>query len=96
MVVAAAAAICGTVTGDTYLFDPTSDIFAGQAPITTAVTVQEAPAGGGRARCRPPSPNWPPLSRRRGGRFGSREYFSLRFNQGYIVGIDQVPLPAAP
>jgi hypothetical protein len=83
------------VTGDTYLFDPTSDIFAGQAPITAAVTVQEAPAG-----WTGPLPTTvaelATALQAPGGQVWLQEYFSLRFNQGYIVGIDQVPLPAAP
>lgn len=83
------------VTGDTYLFDPTSDVFAGQAPITAAVTVHRAPAG------------WlGPLPvtiaelaadlEAGGEQTWLKEYFLLRFNQGYIVGIDQVQMPVTP
>jgi hypothetical protein len=83
------------VTGDTYIFDPTRDVFQASSPIKTTVTVHVTPAG------------WTgPLPatiaelagaiQSPGGEVWLGQYFWLHFNEDYIVSIEQLQTTATP
>ena len=83
------------VTGETYIFDPAKDVFVGDSPVRTVVTVHQAPAG-----WTGPSPETvAELAtdlQGAGRQTWLKEYFWLHFNQDYIVSIDQYQVPATP
>jgi hypothetical protein len=90
-----AAAYGEAVTGDAYIFDPTKDVFVGQAPVNAMLTVHRAPAG-----WTGPAPTTvAELAtdlQAAGGQAWLEEYFWLQFNQEYIVSIEQYEETAAP
>lgn len=76
------------VTGDSYIFDPTRDLFTGDAPAKTAVIVHQVPAGWVGASPTTITELATALLGAQGQKWQDT-HFWLHFNQSYLVSIEQ-------
>ena len=81
------------VTGDTYIFDPSKDVFTGNAPVNAVVTVHKTPSGWDGPTPKTIAELAADLQTPEGGAWLS-EYFWLRFNGEYVVSLEQYEVPA--
>ena len=83
------------VTGDAYIFDPSKDVFVGNAPVKAAVTLHKPPVGWTGSSPKTIAELAADLQAA-GGQLWLNEYFWLHFNAEYIVSIEQYEMPMAP